>query len=422
MAQVTMEDVSKVYGEDVVAVRDMNLDIEDGEFAVFVGPSGCGKSTALRMIAGLEDISRGKVFIGDNLVNDLPPRDRDVAMVFQNYALYPHMNVRENMGFALKLRKMDKAEIGRRVDEAARILSIEHFLDRKPKALSGGQRQRVALGRAIVREPKAFLMDEPLSNLDAKLRVQMRTEIAKLHNRIGTTTIYVTHDQTEAMTMADRIVVLKDGIVQQVASPQQMYEHPVNVFVAGFIGSPAMNFIRARLERENGGLAVTFGRTRMPIGRELMAKAGEREDLGQYAGKEVVLGIRPEHIEDARLAEGDALLNDQGDGEASNTIEVEPQVIESMGSEKYLYFGISKEHAARLESIEELTSEGGTDDGDTEDSAEDAGGSGSADDSGDLLVARISVESDARLGRKMRLALDATKIRLFDIETEKAIL
>jgi multiple sugar transport system ATP-binding protein len=255
-------------------------------------------------------------------------------------------------------------------------------------------------------------MDEPLSNLDAKLRVQMRTEIAKLHNRIGTTTIYVTHDQTEAMTMADRIVVLKDGIVQQVASPQQMYEHPVNVFVAGFIGSPAMNFIRARLERENGGLAVTFGRTRMPLSRELMS---EREDLGQYAGKEVVLGIRPEHIEDARLAEGDALLNDQGDGEASNTIEVEPQVIESMGSEKYLYFGISREHAARLESIEELTGEGGTDDG-------DAGGSGSADDSGDLLVARISVESDARLGRKMRLALDSTKIRLFDIETEKAIL
>ena len=219
MAEVTLEEVTKVFGEDVIAVDKMNLDIPDGEFVVFVGPSGCGKSTALRMIAGLEDISAGKVFIGDQVVNELPPRERDIAMVFQNYALYPHMNVRENMGFALKLRKMDKSEIERRVDEAARILSIERFLDRKPKALSGGQRQRVALGRAIVREPKAFLMDEPLSNLDAKLRVQMRTEIAKLHNRIGTTTIYVTHDQTEAMTMADRIVVLKDGIVQQVASP-----------------------------------------------------------------------------------------------------------------------------------------------------------------------------------------------------------
>ena len=226
MAEVTLENVTKVYGEDVVAVQDMNLDIPDGEFVVFVGPSGCGKSTALRMIAGLEDISGGKVFIADDVVNDLPPRDRDIAMVFQNYALYPHMNVRENMGFALKLKKFDKDEIERRVEEAAKVLSIEHFLDRKPKALSGGQSQRVALGRAIVREPSAFLMDEPPSNLDAKLRVQMRTEIAKLHNRIGTTTIYVTHDQTEAMTMADRIVVLKDGLVQQVDHPQDMYDHP----------------------------------------------------------------------------------------------------------------------------------------------------------------------------------------------------
>src|SRR3954447_5661447 len=337
-----MEDVSKIYGEDMVAVRDMSLDIEDGEFVVFVGPSGCGKSTALRMIAGLEDISKGKVFIGDNLVNDLPPRDRDVAMVFQNYALYPHMNVRENMGFALKLKKMDKDEINRRVEEAARVLSIERFLDRKPKALSGGQRQRVALGRAIVREPNAFLMDEPLSNLDAKLRVQMRTEISKLHNRIGTTTIYVTHDQTEAMTMADRIVLLKDGIVQQVASPQEMYEHPVNVFVAGFIGSPAMNFIRAWLEREKGGFTATFARTRIPLTGEA---AGEREDLEAYASKEVVLGIRPEHLRDARLAEGDA--------DAPNTVEVEPQVIESMGSEKYVYFGIPEEQTAVLASIEE---------------------------------------------------------------------
>ncbi len=398
MAEVTLEDVSKGYGGDVGAVRDVNLDIPDGEFVVFVGPSGCGKTTVLRMIAGLEEITSGKVFIGDDVVNDLPPRDRDVAMVFQNYALYPHMNVRQNMGFALKLRKMDKAEITRRVEEAARTLGIERLLDRKPRALSGGQRQRVALGRAIVREPSAFLMDEPLSNLDAKLRVQMRTEIGKLHNRIGTTTIYVTHDQTEAMTMADRIVVLKEGVVQQVASPQEMYERPVNAFVAGFIGSPAMNFIQARLERENGGFAAIFGRTRIPLSRKMVGKS---EGLGAHAGKEVVLGIRPEHIEDARLAEGAAGAN------APNTIEVEPQVIESMGSEKYVYFGVPKSQAVHLDSIEEMTG---------------AEGSGSADDFGELMVARVSVESTARLGEKMRLALDASKIHLFDPYTEEAIL
>jgi multiple sugar transport system ATP-binding protein len=400
MAGVTLEGVTKVYGEDVIAVREMSLDVENGEFIVFVGPSGCGKSTALRMIAGLEEITRGKVFIGDQLVNELPPRDRDVAMVFQNYALYPHMNVRQNMGFALKLRKMDKQEIAKRVEDAAKTLGIERLLDRKPKALSGGQRQRVALGRAIVREPRAFLMDEPLSNLDAKLRVQMRTEIAKLHNRIGTTTIYVTHDQTEAMTMADRIVVLKDGVVQQVASPREMYERPLNVFVAGFIGSPAMNFIRARLERAYGEFIATFGRTRIPLSPEVMGKSS---DLGAYTSKEVILGIRPEHLQDARLAEGAA----PGGANAPNTIEVEPQVIESMGSEKYVYFGLPEEHAARLDSIEELTG------------AESAG---SADNSGDLMVARVPVESEARLGEAMRLAINAARIRLFDPDTEKVIL
>ena len=287
MAEVLLEEVGKVYGEDVVAVKEMNLDIPDGEFVVFVGPSGCGKSTALRMIAGLEDITSGQVHIGSQVVNDLPPRDRDLAMVFQNYALYPHMNVRENMGFALKLKKIDKQEINRRVEEAAKILGIESFLDRKPKALSGGQRQRVALGRAIVREPKAFLMDEPLSNLDAKLRVNMRTEISKLHNRLGTTTIYVTHDQTEAMTMADRIVVLKDGVVQQVASPQEMYERPENVFVAGFIGSPAMNFIKAHLQRaEGGGYSVIFGegarQTSIPLSKETIS---EYPHVGEYADR-----------------------------------------------------------------------------------------------------------------------------------------
>jgi multiple sugar transport system ATP-binding protein len=413
MAEVTLEDVTKVFGEDVIAVNEMSLDIPDGEFVVFVGPSGCGKSTALRMIAGLEDITRGKVFIGDNVVNDLPPRERDIAMVFQNYALYPHMNVRENMGFALKLRKMDKSEIDRRVEEAARILSIERFLDRKPKALSGGQRQRVALGRAIVREPKAFLMDEPLSNLDAKLRVQMRTEIAKLHNRIGTTTIYVTHDQTEAMTMADRIVVLKDGLVQQVDTPQTMYDQPNNVFVAGFIGSPAMNFVRARMEKENGGYAVTFGGTRIPLSQEALGEAKERgQEPERLVDKEVVLGIRPEHMEDAQTEEAATL----GGSEDASSIEIEAQVIESMGSEKYVYFDVGGEHRVTVASLAEMTDDTG---GGEE---EDTGGESAEDVSGDLMVARISAESTAKEGTEIRLVIDSTKIRLFDPESEEAIL
>jgi multiple sugar transport system ATP-binding protein len=411
MAEVTLEEVSKVFGEDVIAVNKLSLDIPDGEFVVFVGPSGCGKSTALRMIAGLEDISGGKVFIGDQVVNDLPPRQRDIAMVFQNYALYPHMNVRENMGFALKLRKMDKSEISRRVDEAARILSIERFLDRKPKALSGGQRQRVALGRAIVREPKAFLMDEPLSNLDAKLRVQMRTEIAKLHNRIGTTTIYVTHDQTEAMTMADRIVVLKDGDAQQIATPQIMYDQPDNVFVAGFIGSPAMNFILAQMEKQNGGYDIVFGRTRLHVTQEEIARAKERGyDPEAFTGKEVILGIRPEHIEDAGTEAAEAIGGSQGE----NTMEVEPQVIESMGSEKYLYFEVPREQAAHLESLSEMTDDEVPEEG-------DGAEGGTPEESGDMMVARVAAESKAKEGEKMRLVIDATKVQLFDPETEKAI-
>src|ERR687898_1098247 len=294
VAEITFEDVTKVYGEDVVAVNEMNLDIPDGEFVVFVGPSGCGKSTALRMVAGLEDISRG-------------------------------------------------------VEDAAKILGLENFLDRKPRALSGGQRQRVALGRAIVRNPQAFLMDEPLSNLDAKLRVQMRTEIAKLHNRIGTTTIYVTHDQTEAMTMADRIVLLKDGEAQQIAPPQQMYDHPNNIFVAGFIGSPAMNLVQDRKERDDGSLAAVFGQTRIPIPRELQESA---EDLERFVDGDVVLGIRPEHFEDVELAETT---------EGTTPLDAEPQVIESMGNEKYVYFGLPKGgEAAHTQSIDEMESEIGT--------------------------------------------------------------
>jgi multiple sugar transport system ATP-binding protein len=412
MAEVTMEDVTKVFGEDVVAVKDMNLDIPDGEFVVFVGPSGCGKSTALRMIAGLEDITQGKIFIGDQVVNDLPPRQREIAMVFQNYALYPHMNVRENMAFPLKLRKMDKDEISRRVEEAASILGIENFLNRKPKALSGGQRQRVALGRAIVREPKAFLMDEPLSNLDAKLRVQMRTEIAKLHNRIGTTTIYVTHDQTEAMTMADRIVVLKDGLVQQIDSPQRMYDRPDNVFVAGFIGSPAMNFIQAHLEKENGGYVVKFGNTSLSLSQEEIGEAKEKGyDPEQYSGKDVVLGVRPEDIEDAGTEAAAAV----GGAEGTNTMEVEAQVIESMGSEKYLYFDVGREQHVHLRSVAEMTDEvgGGAD--------EEASGESAEDTTGELMVARVSAESEAREGEQIRLVIDSTKIHLFDRETEEAI-
>lgn len=411
MAEVVLEEVGKVYGEDVVALKEMNLDIPDGEFVVFVGPSGCGKSTALRMIAGLEDITSGQIHIGERVVNELPPRDRDIAMVFQNYALYPHMNVRENMGFALKLKKEDKAEINRRVEEAAKILGIESFLDRKPKALSGGQRQRVALGRAIVREPKAFLMDEPLSNLDAKLRVNMRTEISKLHNRLGTTTIYVTHDQTEAMTMADRIVVLKDGEVQQVASPQQMYERPKNVFVAGFIGSPAMNFINAHMERDSespSGYAAVFGEgareTRLPLSEEALA---EHPEIGEYTDSGVILGIRPEHMEDATLVEG------RGERPSGNILEVEPEVIESMGSEKYVYFSPGAEQVAHSKTLDEMSG------------LEDEGGEGSQQDGPQgfegMMVARVAAESEVRHGQSLRLRIEADKIRLFDPNTEQAV-
>jgi multiple sugar transport system ATP-binding protein len=420
MAEVVFEDVGKVYGEDVVAVKEMNLDIPDGEFVVFVGPSGCGKSTALRMLAGLEDVTSGQIHIGDRVVNDLPPRDRDIAMVFQNYALYPHMNVRDNMGFALKLKKEDKAEINRRVEEAAEILGIESFLDRKPKALSGGQRQRVALGRAIVREPKAFLMDEPLSNLDAKLRVNMRIEISKLHHRLGTTTIYVTHDQTEAMTMADRIVVLKDGEVQQVASPQQMYEHPDNIFVAGFIGSPAMNFVRAHLEREGGdatsgsGYVVVFGegarQTRIPLSKEAVA---EHERVGEYVNQEVVLGIRPEHMDDARSTGG------ANGSIGTNVVEVEPEVIESMGSEKYVYFSPGSEQVAHSKTLDEIA-------GAPADGAAGGGAGGSEEGTAsggleEMMVARVLAESAVRHGETLSLSIESDKVRLFDPETEQAI-
>src|SRR3954454_6447280 len=323
MAGIELRDVTKRYPDGFEAVKHMDLDIEDGEFMILVGPSGCGKSTALRMIAGLEDISEGEMLIGDDVVNDKAPKDRDIAMVFQNYALYPHMTVRDNMGFALKLAKVDKAEINKRVEEAAHILDLEQHLDRKPANLSGGQRQRVAMGRAIVRDTAVFLMEEPLSNLDAKLRVQMRTEVARIQRRLETTMVYVTHDQTEAMTLGDRVAVMRAGIIQQVASPGTLYEDPVNLFVAGFIGSPSMNFVPGRIEGET--LKLPFGDA--PIPQKI--RAGLQSAKGGGGAREVIAGIRPEHFEDANV---------EGDVPDRLKFRTRVDVVESMGSELYVYF------------------------------------------------------------------------------------
>lgn len=324
MASVVLQDVTKRFG-NVVAVDQATLEIADHEFLVLVGPSGCGKSTTLRMIAGLEDVTDGAIYIGDTLVNDMPPQARDIAMVFQNYALYPHLDVYQNMAFGLRLRKVARDEIDRRVKEAAQLLGIESLLDRRPAKLSGGQRQRVAVGRAIVREANVFLMDEPLSNLDAKLRVQMRAELAQLHRRLQTTTIYVTHDQTEAMTMGDRIVVMKDGVIQQVGAPLDIYNYPANMFVGGFVGSPPMNFLRGMLKPTDGGFVIDAGSFQLPIPPE---KAAVYIDLGSYKGQPIVLGIRPEDISDALGAD----QNVPGD------VNAEVQVIEPMGSETVVYF------------------------------------------------------------------------------------
>jgi len=370
MASLKLKNVYKRYDGGVVAVNDFNLDIEDKEFVILVGPSGCGKTTTLRMIAGLEEITEGEIYIGDRLVNDVQPKDRDIAMVFQNYALYPHMTVFDNMAFGLKLRKTPKDEIKRRVHEAAKILDIEHLLDRKPKALSGGQRQRVALGRAIVREPKVFLMDEPLSNLDAKLRVQMRTEISKLHQKLQTTIIYVTHDQVEAMTMGTRIVVMKDGIIQQVDSPQALYERPQNLFVAGFIGSPPMNFINARVEKRGQDTYLLFGKEQIKL-PEGKAKKLEGTD---YYGKEVILGIRPEDIHDEP-----AYIEQMPD----NVVDATVSVVEMLGSETLLYMTISD----------------GTD-----------------------ITAKVNPRTKARTNDAIKVVFDANKIHLFDKETERVIM
>ena len=376
MASVTLKGIYKKYAGGVTAVSDFNLDIEDKEFIILVGPSGCGKSTTLRMIAGLEEISEGELYIGDRLVNDIAPKDRDIAMVFQNYALYPHMTVFDNMAFGLKLRKTPKDEIKRRVDEAACILDITHLLDRKPKALSGGQRQRVALGRAIVREPQVFLLDEPLSNLDAKLRAQMRTELSKLHLRLGTTFIYVTHDQTEAMTMGTRIVVMKDGFIQQVDTPQNLYSKPVNVFVAGFIGSPQMNFIDVTLHDKNGKLVVVFDDVEGAEnnGYEIEIPEGKRTpELEAYIGKGMILGIRPEDLKDEEMFLSAA---------STGLVECTVDVTELMGAETFLYVTCA----------------------------------------GRNMIARVSPRSTAKAGDSIKMAIDVNKIHLFDKETERVVL
>lgn len=367
MAEVILKNVTKVYEGGQTAVKDINIDVKDKEFVVLVGPSGCGKSTTLRMIAGLEEVTEGELFIDGKKVNDVSPKDRDIAMVFQNYALYPHMSVYENMAFGLKLRKFDKTEIKERVQEAAKILGLEDYLDRKPKALSGGQRQRVAVGRAIVRKPKVFLFDEPLSNLDAKLRVQMRTEISKLHQSLGATMIYVTHDQTEAMTMGDKIVIMKDGIVNQVDTPLNLYNKPENRFVAGFIGSPSMNFIKGRLE-SNGGLLFKSS------GKDLLLEL-KGENFGKikkYVNKEVWLGIRPEDIYDQASTNRDDLAKK----------EVVLDVVEPMGNEIFLYFQLD----------------------------------------GMQFVARIPAREEPPAGSKRNLMFDTDKLHFFDADTELTIL
>ena len=343
MAGVSFDQVSKIYADGTRAVSELDLEIDDGEFMVLVGPSGCGKTTALRMVAGLEDISEGVVRIGERVVNHVPSRDRDIAMVFQSYALYPHLSVYDNIAFGLRLKKVPKSEVDKRVKDAARVLGLEEFLKRKPRALSGGQRQRVAMGRAIVRNPQAFLMDEPLSNLDAKLRVQMRAEISRLQHDLGVTTIYVTHDQIEAMTMGDRVAVMRKGQLQQVADPQELYDRPVNLFVGGFIGSPAMNMFEATLERSNGALAAVVGEQRIEVDPETLAK---RPSLNGYVGQPIVLGIRPENLEDASIADGNARLRGK------------VLLREALGSEIMVHFTIPA-RPALTEDVRELAQDTG---------------------------------------------------------------
>ncbi|MFA5786124.1 MAG: sn-glycerol-3-phosphate ABC transporter ATP-binding protein UgpC [Actinomycetota bacterium] len=395
MAAIVIENVSKVFPDGTEAVRDLDLEIADGEFMVLVGPSGCGKTTALRMVAGLEEITRGTIRIGDRIVNDIAPKDRDVAMVFQNYALYPHMTAHENMAFGLKLRKVPKAEIDRRVKEAAAMLGLDEVLNRKPKHLSGGQRQRVAMGRAIVRSPQAFLMDEPLSNLDAKLRVQMRAELAKTQASLGVTTMYVTHDQVEAMTMGDRVAVIKKGLLQQVDTPQDLYECPVNLFVGGFIGSPAMNMVEVELVWSAGGLVAEFGANRLEIDEEAVAA---HPDLAAFKGRRVILGIRPEDMEDASLVRG-----------APETRRL-PAVVdlrEALGSELLIHFTVDVPPVL-TEDIKELAADTGVEA--VQDLEKRAGAHS-------VFVARLDPRSRVREREPVELFVDTRRVHFFDPNT-----
>jgi multiple sugar transport system ATP-binding protein len=399
VAEIAYEGVWKVYDDGTEAVKDLNLDIGDGELLVIVGPSGCGKTTALRMLAGLEEISDGTIKIGELVVNDLTPRDRDVAMVFQSYALYPHMTVAQNLAFGLKLRKLPKQEIKERVQRAARILQIEEFLKRKPRALSGGQRQRVAMGRAIVRDPQAFLMDEPLSNLDAKLRVQVRAEIHQLQRRLGVTTLYVTHDQVEAMTMGDRVAVMNAGHLQQVDTPQVLYDQPVNEFVAGFIGSPAINLVEATLQRSNGQLQVEMGEHLLAVDDQAVRN---RSGLDKYIGGEVILGIRPEDFEDASL---------EPDAPGDRRLKVTAELTEPLGSEVLVHFGTEATgitpSAAAADVGEDADVRLGVDDEDAEVTTR--------------LVARVSPKSRIAVGNEIELAVDTSRLYFFDPETREAV-
>jgi multiple sugar transport system ATP-binding protein len=391
MAEIALEHITKRYDDGFEAVKDMNLKVADGEFMILVGPSGCGKSTALRMVAGLEDITGGELKIGGQVVNDKTPKDRDIAMVFQNYALYPHMTVRENMGFALKLAKTPQEEIDKKVNEAARILDLEQHLERKPANLSGGQRQRVAMGRAIVRNPSAFLMDEPLSNLDAKLRVQMRTEISRIQQRLETTTIYVTHDQTEALTLGDRIAVMRAGELQQVGAPSELYGRPKNLFVAGFIGSPSMNFLGGELDGDNVKLPI--GELRIPDALRGRLQSGPGGGRGG-----VIVGLRPEDFEDAQLV---------GDKSRGITFKAKIDVLESMGSEFYAYFNLESEKVSSKE-LDEL--------------AHDAGSADLPTQEGSQVVARLEAASKVRQGQETELWFNSDHLHLFDPETGKSLL
>jgi multiple sugar transport system ATP-binding protein len=398
VAEVEFSDVAKVFPDGTRAVSDLNLEARDGEFMVLVGPSGCGKTTALRMVAGLEDISEGEIKIGDRVVNEVASRDRDIAMVFQSYALYPHLTVYDNIAFSLRLRKENKGEIDRRVREAARVLDLEPLLDRKPRALSGGQRQRVAMGRAIVRQPAAFLMDEPLSNLDAKLRVQMRAEISKLQRDLGVTTIYVTHDQVEAMTMGDRVAVMRRGELQQVAPPQELYDRPLNLFVGGFIGSPAMNLLEATLEGANGGMAVALGSQKLRLDDDCL---GARPGLKDYEGQTVVVGVRPEQLEDAAIAR---------DIPEDRRLRGEVELREALGSELMVHFKLDA-RPAMTEEVRELAEDAGT-------TAEELAG---GDERHSVVVGRFSPDSKVREGESAEVAVDTRALHFFDTQTGTAI-